>query len=83
MKRYSIKVNNQYLSGFEENETYVKNARSIQSTLHDASEYNPVLQDEQMLFDGRTCTGYITTLIECIRWNGLETNKIELEVTDV
>lgn len=83
MKRYSIKVNNQYLSGFEENETYVKNARSIQSSLHDASEFNPVLKDEQRLFDGRTCSGYLVTLIECLRWDGLKTDKIELEVTDV
>ena len=83
MKKYSIKVNNKYLSGFEENETYMRNSRAIQSSLHDASEFNPVLQEEEKLFDGRTCTGYLTTLIECIRWNGLRTSKIIIDIQEV
>lgn len=83
MKRFAIKVNEKYLSGFEANESYVRGGRAIQSNLHSESEYDAVLQDEPKLFDSTTCKGYLSSLIETIRWNGLKTDKIEIEVSEV
>ena len=83
MKKYSVKVNDMYLHGFEPNETYCKNARCIQSNLHSDSEYNAILSKDKKLFDSATLKGYITSLIETIRWNGLVTDKIEIEVEDL
>lgn len=80
-KQYAIKINNQYLNGFEANESYCHSGRVIGNTgLHNESEFNAVLQDEPKLFDSTTCKGYLSTLIETIRWNGLKTSKIEVEV---
>lgn len=80
-KRYAIKVNERYLKGFEANESYCHSGRVIGNTgLHNESEYDAKFQDEPKLFDSTTCKGYLSTLIETIRWNGLETNKIEVEI---
>jgi hypothetical protein len=83
MKKYTIKVNNKYLKGFEANESYCRSGRVIGNTgLHNESEYDAELQDEPKLFDSTTCKGYLSTLIEIIRWNGLKTSKIEIEVKE-
>ena len=82
-KQYAIKVNGQYLKGFEANESYCHSGRVIGNTvLHNESEYDAVLQDEPKMFDSTTCKGYLSTLIETIRWNGLKTNKIEIEIIE-
>ena len=83
MKKYSVKVNDMYLQGFEPNETYCRNVRCIQSNLHSDSEYNAIFSQEKKLFDSTTLKGYIATLIETIRWNGLATDKIEIEVKEL
>lgn len=83
MKKYAIKVNNKYLKGFEPNESYCKSGRVIGNTgLHNESEYNAMLQEEPRYYDSRTCKDYLSVLVECIRWNGLKTNKIEVEVVE-
>lgn len=82
MKKYSVKVNGMYLQGFEPNETYCKNCRAIQTNLHNESEYNPIFKNESKEFDSTTLKGYLSTLIETIRWNGLQTPKIEIEVRE-
>lgn len=83
-KQYSIKVNDQYLKGFEANESYCSSGRVIGNTgLHNESEYDAVLQNEPKLFDSTTCKGYLSTLIETIRWNGLKTSKIEIDISEL
>ena len=83
IKKYAIKVNNQYLKGFEANEKYCYSGRVIGNTgLHDESEYNIILQEEQKLYDSRTCKDYLSCLIECIRWDGLKTSKIEVDIVE-
>lgn len=82
-KQYAIKVNNKYLKGFEANASYCHSGRVIGNTgLHNESEFNAELQDEPKLFDSTTCKGYLSTLVETIRWNGLKTTKIEVEVIE-
>ena len=84
MKKYAIKVNGKYLKGFEANESYVTSGRVIGNTgLHNESEYNAILQANPKLFDSRTCKDYLSNLIETIRWNGLKTSKIEIDITDI
>lgn len=83
MKKYAIIVNEKYLKEFVANENYCTSGRSIGGyALHDESEYTPVFQDEQKLYDSRTCKDYLSCLIECIRWNGINADNINVEVIE-
>ncbi len=82
LKKYAIKANGKYLKEFVENDSYYKSGRSIGYALHAESEFEPVFQDEPKEFDSTTCKGYLSCLIECIRWNGVSIKNFEVEVVD-
>ncbi|WMC91235.1 hypothetical protein [Kineothrix sp. MB12-C1] len=82
LKKYAIKVDGKYLKEFIENESYCKSGRSIGYALHAESEFDPVFQNEMKVFDSTTCKGYLSCLIECIRWNGADIKNFEVEVIE-
>lgn len=70
MKKVEIILDKvRYLQRFESNETYIEHKRSIQSSLHDASEFRPVFCTDQKSFDLITAVGYMKLLCEWVRWN--------------
>lgn len=78
MKRFCIEISNQYLQGFVENEKYVKNCRAIQTNLHNESEFSPVIANEKKFFDSTTLKGYLSNLLECIRWNEVNVDEFKI-----
>lgn len=78
MKKVEIILNHtKYLQGFDINETYIAQKRSIQSNLHDASEFTSVWSSVPKAFDLITARGYLTSLCEEMRWGKFD----ELEIT--
>lgn len=70
-----IRNGTEYLHGFEPNETYVAQKRAIQSTLHDASEYNSVWSEKPKSYDLITARGYMQMLCEEMRWTKFEKDE--------
>lgn len=73
-----IRKGSEYLQGFEPNETYVAQKRAIQSTLHDASEYDSVWSENPKSYDLITARGYMQMLCEEMRWKKYENEEIVL-----
>lgn len=78
MKRFCVEINNQFLQGFIENEKYVKNCRAIQTNLHNESEFSPILGSEKKFFDSTTLKGYLSNLLECVRWNEISVDEFKV-----
>lgn len=70
MKQFAIMDGDMFLQRLEPNERYAPAGRSIQTNLHGYSEYTPVFGHEPKWFDSRTVTGYLSGLVEHLRWEG-------------
>lgn len=83
MKKVEIvKDGVRYLQRFEPNETYVAQKRSIQSALHDASEFTSVWASDPKSFDLITAKGYLQMLCEEMRWSKFDEKEITLRFFD-
>lgn len=71
-----------YLQGFESNETYIAQKRAIQSSLHDASEFNSIWSSDPKAFDLITAKGYLNMLCEEMRWGKYDEKEIRLRFFD-
>lgn len=78
-----IKDGVKYLQRFESNESYIAQKRSIQSNLHDASEFTSVWSSDQKSFDLITASGYLKILCEEMRWGKFDEKEIVLRFFDV
>ena len=77
-----IRKRTEYLQGFKPNDSYIAQKRAIQSTLHDASEYDSVWSENPKSYDIITARGYMQMLCEEMRWKKIkedEENEIVLK----
>lgn len=83
MKKVEIIMDGcRYLQRFEENETYAKDARAIQTNLHSESEFRSVWGSDPKGFDLRTAKGYLSILCEEMRWGKFDEKEIKLRFFD-
>lgn len=79
MKKVEIIMDGvRYLQRFDINVTYIAQKRSIQSNLHDASEFTSVWSSDPKAFDLITARGYLQTLCEEMRWGKYDKKEITL-----
>lgn len=69
MKEFAIMDGDMFFQRLEPNERYNRNVRAIQTDAHDMSKYTPIFGHEEKWFDARTAQGYLSGLVESLRWD--------------